>query len=136
MRGATSWRYVEEPARPFITIRVDVREVTEPLAAIQDAVVQHALDGAVVRLVVRMSPEQEPRLRDAELSPLLTEAFFAQINRDVDRATRDRLEGLEPDAMTPAHLLERYLRSKGKAGDEIKPYIEEAQSIFTDAEVS
>ena len=131
-RGETTWRYIEVPARPFVTIRVDVREVESPLDAIQEVVAKHKLDGAVVRLVVEMSPKQEPRLRDADLSPLLADAFFAQINRDVDRAVRDRLEGLEPDAMTPAHLLERYLRSKGKTDGEIKPYIEEAQSIFAE----
>ena len=77
-----------------------------------------------------MTPEQEPRLRDADLAPLLSEAFFAQINRDVERATRDRLEGMSPDVMTPAHLLETYFQSKGKSPDEIAQYLAEAQPIF------
>jgi len=85
-----------------------------------------------VRLVVQMSPEQEPHLRDADMSPLLTAAFFAQINRDVDRAARDRLDGLEPDALTPLHLLERYLQSRGKAETEMLPYLAEAQTIFAE----
>jgi exonuclease SbcD len=132
LRGATTWRYIEVPARPFVTIHVDVRQEPLPLPAIQRAVACHALDDAVVRLIVQMSPEQEPRLRDADLAPLLAEAFYAQINRDVDRAGRDRLGDLKPDAMTPVHLLERFLQSKGKAPEEVEPYIEEAQTIFVE----
>ena len=131
-RGATTWQYVEVQARPFITIRADVRYEAHPLRAIERAIAGCDLIGAVARLVVQMTPEQEPRLRDADLSPLLTEAFFAQINRDVERTARDRLDGLEPDAMTPLHLLERYLQSKGKPDAEIAPYLAEAQAIFAE----
>ncbi len=131
-RGATTWQYVEVQARPFITIRADVRYEAHPLRAIERAIAGCDLIGAVARLVVQMTPEQEPRLRDADLSPLLTEAFFAQINRDVERTARDRLDGLEPDAMTPLHLLERYLQSKGKPDAEIAPYLVEAQAIFAE----
>jgi exonuclease SbcD len=131
-RGATMWRYVEVPARPFVTIRVDVRHETHPLRAVERVVADHDLTEAVARLVVQMTPEQEPRLRDADLSPLLSDAFFAQINRDVERTARDRLDGLEPDAMTPLHLLERYLQSKGKLDEEIAPFLAEAQAIFAE----
>ncbi len=130
LRGATTWRYVEVPARPFVTIRVDVRQESRPLKAIERALVSQNLADAVVRLVVQMAPEQEPRLRDTDMSPLLAETFFAQINRDVDRAARDRLDGLEPDALTPLHLLERYMQSRGKAEAEMVAYLTEAQAIF------
>ena len=129
-RGMTFWEYVEAPARPFITVRVDVREAEDPLAAVQQAVASRFLSDAVARLVVKMSPEQEPHLRDADLSPLLADAFFSQINREVERAGRDRLAGLEPDTLTPTRLLARYLISKGKTEEEIDPYLEEAQAIF------
>lgn len=129
-REQTTWRYIQMSVRPFRTLRLDVREASEPLVQIQKAVAQHDLTDAVVRLIVRMTPEQEPHLRDGDLSPLLESAFFAQINRDVDRSVRDRLAGLEPESMTPEHLLERYLLAKGKAEDEVEPYLEIAQDIF------
>lgn len=130
VRGQTDWRYIQVPARPFRTVRVDVCEASQPLACIQEAVAKHDLTGAVVRLIVQMTPEQEPHLRDGDLSPLLENAFFAQINRDVDRSVRDRLAGLEPDSMTPEHLLERYLLAKDKSSDEVARYLAVAQDIF------
>ncbi len=128
----TTWQYIEVAARSFITIRVDVRGQSDPLREIRAAVASYDLPQAVVRLIVQMSPEQEPRLRDADISPLLETAFFAQINRDVDRAARDRLGGMEPDVMTPVHLLETYLRAKGKKDEEIQAYVAEAEAIFSE----
>lgn len=130
LRGRADWRYIETPARPFRTVRVDVREEAEPLMAVRRAVKRQSLEGAVVRLVVALTPEQEPHLRDADLVPLLEGAFFAQINREIDRAVRDRLEGLDPDALTPEHLLARYLLGKGKRETELAPYLEEARALF------
>ena len=88
----------------------------------------------MVRLVVALTPEQEPQLRDVALTPLLEGAFFAQINREIDRAVRDRLEGLDPDALTPEHLLERYLLGKGKREADLAPYLEEARALFAEPE--
>ncbi|MGC9358408.1 MAG: metallophosphoesterase family protein, partial [Anaerolineae bacterium] len=122
-RGHTEWKYVPTPARPFRTIRVDVRGEPQPLKAIKKAIAKQDLREAVVRLIVEMVPEQEPHLRDGDLSPLLEEAFFAQINRDVDRAIRDRLAGLTPESMTPVHLLKRYLLAKGRSEEEVEPYL-------------
>ncbi len=89
-----------------------------------------------MRLVVTMTPEQEPQLRDAVLMPLLEGAFFAQINRDIDRAARDRLNGMDPDTLTPEHLLTRYLLGKGRVEADLAPYLEEARTIFEEPETA
>ncbi len=129
-RGRADWRYMELPARRFVSIRVDVRGQAEPLAEIRKVVAQHSVADAVVRLVVTLAPEQESKLRDAALAPLLEGSFFAQINREIDRAGRDRLEGLDPDALTPEHLLARYLMDKGKSNTDLGIYMEEARALF------
>jgi exonuclease SbcD len=133
-RGQADWRYIKVPARPFLTIRVDVRTEAEPLPVIEQAVARHDLSGAVVRLIVAMSPEQEPQLRDGDIATFLKDAFFAQINRDVDRTVRDRLGDLEPELMTPERLLQRYFLSRGRSEAELDPYIAEARKIFHEPE--
>lgn len=131
-RGKTAWRYINLPARRFQTIQVDVRTQAAPLEAIQRAISEHEIKDAVVRLMVHMLPEQEPLLRDADLTPLLKDAFFTQINREVDRDIRDRLQGVAPDAMTPQHLLERFLQGKGKDEETISDLQHAAERIFTE----
>ncbi len=132
-RGETRWQFVPLKARPFVTVRVDIREAADPAAAVRDALRAHDLTDAVVRLVLVMSPGQEALLRDNDLMPLLRGAFFVQINREVERVVRDRLEGLEPDEMTPLHLLERYLLAGGTPPDELPLYLQEAKQIFADS---
>lgn len=130
-RGATHWRYMELPARPFVTVEVDVRGAAEPVAAVKQAIADRDLTGTVVRLKVHLLPEQEPQLRDGDLAPLFVGAFFTQINREVERSTRDRLEGLNPEALTPAHLLERYLLARGHSEADLPAFLAEANAIFT-----
>ncbi len=134
MNGAgepeTAWRYVEVAARRFLTLRVDVRKEPDPVAALEAATAGHDLAGAVVRLVIRMTPDQEPGLRDGDVAPFLADAAYSQINREIDRAVRDRLEGVDPDAMVPLKLLERYLLGKGRSAEELAPYLEAAQAIL------
>ena len=128
-----SWRYVEVPARRFVTVRADVRGEPDPLEVVERAAASVELAGAVVRLIVRMAPEQEPGLRDVDVMPLLASAFFAQVNREIDRAVRDRLDGVEPAAMTDVHLLERYLTQTGRDEAAAAPYLAAAVGIFTEA---
>jgi len=79
-----------------------------------------------------MTAQQEPLLRDTDLVPLLGDAFHAQINRDVDRAVRDRLDGVEPSALTPELLLERYLAATGRDQAEVPAYLNAARAIFAE----
>ncbi|MDF1513568.1 MAG: exonuclease SbcCD subunit D [Anaerolineae bacterium] len=131
-RGKADWRFIPVSARRFQTIRVDVRQQMDPLAEIQQAISEFPIRDAVVRLMINMLPEQEPLLRDADIAPALEGAFYTQINREVDRTIRDRLSGLEPDEMTPQHLLERYLISRGRNEDEIAPLMKAAERIISE----
>jgi len=124
--------YVPLPARRFVTVRVDVRGNPDPLTAIETQLRTRELGSAVVRLIVQMTAQQEPLLRDTDLVPLLGDAFHAQINRDVDRAVRDRLDGVEPSALTPELLLERYLAATGRDQAEVPAYLNAARAIFAE----
>ena len=128
--GETYWEFVALPARAFITVDVDVRQVNDPLAEVRQAMQTRFVADAVARLRIQMTPEQAPLLREADLAPLLADAFHAQIVRDVDRTARDRLAGVNPDSLTPAELLTRYLEAKGKSPAEVALYLQEAQPVF------
>ena len=131
-RGNAEWQYISLPARTFKTIRVDVREHPSPLDAVKSGIDGADIKDAVVRLMIQMVPEQEPLLRDADLMPMFQQAFFTQINRDVDRDIRDRLSGLEPNDMTPTHLLKRFLEGKGKSEEDIDLLMNAAERVFSD----
>jgi exonuclease SbcD len=130
-KGNTAWRFVEVKARSFITIGLDVREEDDPTLAAQAALAQYDLTDAVVRVNVRMRPEQDASLREKDLRATLRNAdYIAAINRQADREVRERLGGLSPEGMTPKQLLQKYLFAKNVDDDRIDLLVKYAEEIF------
>ncbi len=130
-RGETTWQFVETHARPFVTIRADLRESADPLAALQQAVARYDLQDAVARLIVQLRAEQEPLLRDRDARSLLSEAYFvAAIVRQVERETRVRLGDLSPEEMSDRELLAKYLETRDVEPERARTLIEQAEAIF------
>lgn len=130
-RGETTWEFVEVAARRFVTIPADLREEADPLAALRAVVVRHDIRDAVVRVQLRLRPEQERLVRDADLRSLLADAaFVATISREVERPMRLRLGTLRPEELTPPQLLERYLEAKEVPPERRRELLEAAREIF------
>jgi exonuclease SbcD len=130
-RGETTWEFIEVAARPFVTVRADVREALNPLMALQQEVAAHDLQGAVVRLILQLRADQEPLVRDRDVRGLLSDAYFVGgINREVEREARVRLGSLSPEEMTDSELLEKYLETKDTDPERAKTLLEHAETIF------
>jgi exonuclease SbcD len=130
-RGHTEWQFHPVAARPFITIRADVRDDADPLAALLSTIAKQDVTDAVVRVIVQAQAEQEGLLRDADIRRALNKAYYvASINREIERAYRQRLGGDSPEELTPSELLARYLESKGTAPDQMEVLLQHAEEIF------
>ncbi len=130
-KGNTTWQFVEVKARPFVTINLDVREEDDPTLAAQGALAQVDVTDAIVRVNVRMRPEQDASLREKDLRAALHAAdYIAAINRQADREVRERLGGLSPEGMTPKQLLQKYLFAKNVDDDRIDLLLQHAEQMF------
>jgi exonuclease SbcD len=130
-RGTATWEFHPVAARPFVTIRADVRDQVEPLAVLLEAIAGHDVTDAVVRVIVQARPEQEGLLRDADIRQALEEAYYvASISKEIERAYRQRLGGESPEELTPAELLARYLESKETPPERIETLLQYAEEIF------
>jgi exonuclease SbcD len=130
-QGATIWRFVPVKARPFLTINADVREEDDPTMAVQAVVAQHDVTDAIVRVNVRLRPEQDASLREKDLRAALRDAdYVAAVNRQADRDVRERLGGLSPEGMTPKQLLQKYLFAKNVDDDRIDLLMQHAERLF------
>ena len=113
-RGETTWEFVPLNARPFITVRVDLRDELSPLMILQQEIAKHDLSEAIVRLIIKLRAEQEALLNERDIREMLTDAYYVgSISRDVERQTRLRLRAAAPERMTDADLLGHYFRDKG-----------------------
>jgi exonuclease SbcD len=130
-RGETHWQFHPVPARPFVTIRADVRSEPDPLSSLLDVIGQHDLDAAVVRLLVQAQAGQEGLLRDADVRRALDKAYYvAGISVEVERTYRKRLGGDSFEELTPGELLRRYLESKGLSPERIEVLLDRAHEIM------
>jgi exonuclease SbcD len=133
--GPTTWEFVrgyKRQARPFVTIRADVRAAADPTAAVIEAIrAKPDLSEAVTRVIVTLSQEQEPRLAEREILRALESAYFvAALQKDVERTERQRLGGVSVEALTPAALLERYLALKETSPERARLLLEHGETLI------
>ena len=134
-RGQADWTFHKVAARPFVTIRADLRQEADPLAALLDAIARHDVVDAVVRIIVQLQAEQEGLIRDADVRAALRDAYFvAGVSKEIERTYRQRLGGESPEGLTPAELLARYLESKDTPPERIEVLLGHAETIFRGGE--
>ncbi|MEL7234655.1 MAG: DNA double-strand break repair protein Mre11, partial [Chloroflexota bacterium] len=119
-------------ARTFVTLRADLRESQNPTQYMVDMIKRHNLQDAVVRLVLKLTPDTEARLNENALRGTLREAgvfYIAAVAKDVEQAARVRL-GESPEGLTHRELLERYLLSKEVPPERRTVLLEAADTIL------
>lgn len=131
-RHATRWQFIELNSRPFVTLRADLRDSENPTQEIVQQIQQHNLKGAIVRLIVDLMPETEPLLNETVIRDVLRQAdvyHIAGVRKEIERVDRARL-GANPEGLTHAQLLDRYLLSKEVYADRREELLNAAQEIF------
>lgn len=117
-RGHCTWRFQRVAARPFVTLSIDLRRSLDPTADALREIDIADLAGAVVRVILLLTPETDARLREADLREALRseggkEGLIASIRREVEAPARSRL-GISPEGLTDPELLDHYFISLGK----------------------
>lgn len=128
-REGTTWQFVPVRARPFQTIRVDARKTLDPTAAVLTELEGLSLEGAIVRVIVQLQTEQEAAFRDREVEQALDLAAHASLIHEVEAEVRARLGDLEPQALTPLELIERYFQSREVERERIDALLVKAEEL-------
>ncbi len=134
-RGGAKWSFKRSQARPFLTLRADLRETADPTRALLALIEEQAeaVRDAVVRIRVQLTPETDALLDENTARDALRRAganFIAPFQRIVDQGVRARL-GDTPESLTDAELLERYLISKAVAPERRARLLAAAELIFS-----
>lgn len=130
-RGATTWEFVELAARKLLTLTVDCRAISNPTGEALAAMKRHDLKDAVLRLIIKLSPESETLLNDGVIVKELKRAdvfHIAGISKDIERRARSRL-GMSPEGMTPMQLLARYFEGREVEADRREELLKLAREI-------
>jgi exonuclease SbcD len=120
-RAEAAYRFQPVAARPFLTIRLDVREAEEPMNAILEGIAAHNtgdLSASVVRLFITLDESQETHIDERAIRQALDGAYYlAALSKDVRREHRQRLGEHTVEELTPRQVLELYLAARGIAGE-------------------
>ncbi|MFP4321856.1 MAG: exonuclease SbcCD subunit D, partial [Anaerolineales bacterium] len=136
-RDQTAYEFIPlSGARPFITLRGDVRISPDPTTDILALIAQHDLQDAVVRVIVTTTPESDTLLKNKVIENALFEAganIVAGIQRQVERPERSRL-GHTPEGLTPPELFDRYLHSLDIPDAQREALRQAAEAIFREVD--
>lgn len=127
-----SWRFHKVNARSFVSITVDA-PAEAPTAAIVAAIEQRPIADAVVKLIIRTTPEIEKFIDDQQISKALAPAFHvATLTHEVQRTARQRLSGDtgSVEALTPEAALQRYFAYRQVTPERIERLLRAAAPII------
>lgn len=133
-RGRAAWKFVPVRARPFRTVRVDLRGEADPTAAAVAAVAGLEAEGAVVRVQMQIRSDQQALVRDREIEAALAGASNVLIAREVETEARARLGDLAAEALTPSQLVERYFRGRNEPEERIAALLTRAEDLLRDSD--
>jgi DNA repair protein SbcD/Mre11 len=134
----TAWSFRRVKARPFVTLRLDLRDSDDPTL---DAVNQikergESLHEAVVRAIYRLTPETEARFQEGIVRDVLRQAgvsSIAAIRKEVEQADRARLGVDNPEQLTDEELLNLYLKTKQIGDERREELLDAARAILQGA---
>ena len=131
-RGHAEWEFIEVGARPFLTLRVDVKGTTRPTDRVLEEIKRHDVTETVVRVIISTDAETDALLQPNIIEKALMDAgasVVAAVHREVEHPARMRL-GPTPEGLTPMELLERYFETKDVSPERREILLATAQNLF------
>lgn len=130
--GKADWEFCPLPARPFITIEVDVTQQEDPLEAILQAIARSDIEDKVVRSIYKLRSEQLDAIDTSAVDRALQTAHSYSIRPElVSQLARPRLPELGVgNTLNPIEALTTYLDNREDLEDIRKELLEAAENLL------
>jgi exonuclease SbcD len=129
-----SFEFRKVAARPFLTIKVKAT-TDNPTAEVLEAIARARVEGAIVRVLVSLSPSNAGLLQENEvrraLSFLGRAHFIAAVTKEVERQPRARLAGRPTEGLTPLEGLRAYLEAKRMPPERAQVLLDYGERLIT-----
>ncbi len=131
--GKAEWEFCSLPARPFITIEMDVSGAEDPLEAVLNAIAEQDIVEKVVRLIYKLRSEQLDLINTSAIDRALQSAHSHSIRPElVSQLARPRLPELGVgNTLNPIEALTTYLNNRDDLKDIQKELIEAAEVLLS-----
>jgi exonuclease SbcD len=130
--GKVEWEFCTLPARPFITIEMDVSQQEDPLEAVLNAIAKRAIEDKVVRLIYKLRSEQLDLINTNAIDKALQAAHSHNIRAElISQLARPRLPELGVgNTLNPIDALTTYLNNREDLQDIRKDLLEAAEVLL------
>jgi exonuclease SbcD len=130
--GKTNWEFCSLPARPFLTIEIDISTQEDPLTAVLEAIAQQDIEDKVVRLIYKLRSEQLDLVNTSAIVRALQAAHSHSIRPElVSQLARPRLPELGVgNTLDPIQALTTYLNNREDLKDIRKDLLEAAEVLL------
>jgi exonuclease SbcD len=131
------FQFVPSGARRFLTITSEIPAGTDdPNDFVLQSIAKHDVEGAVVRVVVKIPVEQETLLDESKIRDVLNSAHHvAPVVREVLRERRTRLTASVSETLSPIEVLERYLLDAKITSERTKLLLEFGKDLINEEEL-
>ncbi|RMF25027.1 MAG: exonuclease subunit SbcD [Cyanobacteria bacterium J083] len=133
-KNKVDWSFFPLPTRNFCTIKLDLSEEAEPQTHILQAIAQHDITDAVVRLIYKIRSQQLEKINTAALHTALETAHSYTIRPElVSQLARPRLPKLgASNSLDPIEALKTYLENKKELQEISENMLQAAQLLLED----
>ena len=131
--GKVNWEFCPLPARPFITIEIDVSSQEDPLEAVLDAIAKQEIEDKVVRLIYKLRSEQLDLINTNAIDRALQTSHSHSIRPElVSQLARPRLPELGVgNTLNPVEALTTYLNNREDLQDIRQDLLEAAEVLLS-----
>ena len=131
--GKTDWEFCTLPARPFLTIDLDVSDKEDPLQAVLDAIAEREIEDKVVRLIYKLQSQQLDAIDTGAIDRALRSSHSHSIRPElVSQLARPRLPELGVgNTLNPIEALTTYLDNREDLQDIRRDLLEAAETLLT-----
>ena len=130
--GKVDWEFCTLPARPFLTIEIDVSKIEDPLEAVLNAIAKQEITDKVVRLIYKLRSQQLDVINTSAIDRALQAAHSHSIRPElVSQLARPRLPELGVgNTLDPIKALTTYLNNREDLQDIRQDLLEAASTLL------
>ena len=130
--GKADWEFCTLPARPFLTIEIDVSKTEDPLEAVLSAIAKQEISDKVVRLIYKLRSQQLDVINTSAIDRALQAAHSHSIRPElVSQLARPRLPELGVgNTLDPIEALTTYLNNREDLLDIRQDLLEAASTLL------
>ena len=131
--GKVKWDFCQLPARPFVTIELDVSQKDDPLETVLKAIAKQEIEDKVVRLIYKLRSEQLELINTSAIDRALQPAHSHSIRPElVSQLARPRLPELGVgNTLNPMEALTTYLNNREDLKDIQKDLLQAAETLLS-----